>query len=428
LENYFLKYKYSFKENYKFLTILFICIFSSSFTFFKSPFEFYFYYIFVIILTPFLFFKNSFPKFVIKPFVFLLIIGSIHVILNNNLQFTFIKIYGGLLIMILFFYYLINHVDFNVKYLFYWYCMFSYYISLIGIFQAISFLLNFKFGYDFSWCLNKWAVVRGGLIGIRLNSIISEPTYLATVLSPCIYVSIKSLISKSSFIYTKFQSIILISVMILTTSTIGYLGLLISVILLTNTIRLRFIIFGIFISFFGFNLSYNFVPDFKQRVDAAKGLWIDNDFRLINTNNSSFVLFNNLHVAKKNLSKYPLFGTGLGSHETAFKKYTLTRSLIQYDFEFNIKDGNSLFIRLCTETGLVGVFFVLAFIFKGFIYKNNYKDESLMLNQAISQSIFVLLILVLIRQGNYMLNGLPLIFLLYHFNRKEFDQLVSTSE
>ena len=248
MENYSFKYKYSFKENYKFLTVLFICIFSSSFIFFKSPFEFYFYYIFVIVLTPFLLFKNSFPKFIIRPFVFLLIIGSIHVILNNNLQFTFIKIYGGLLIMILFFYYLINHVDFNIKYLFYWYCMFSYYISLIGIFQAISFLLNFKFGYDFSWCLNKWAVVRGGLIGIRLNSIISEPTYLATILSPCIYVSIKNLISRSSFIYTKFQSIILISVMILTTSTIGYLGLLISVLLLTNTIRLRFIIFGIFIS------------------------------------------------------------------------------------------------------------------------------------------------------------------------------------
>ena len=61
-------------------------------------------------------------------------------------------------------------------------------------------------------------------------------------------------------------------------------------------------------------------------------------------------------------------------------------------------------------------------------YKTNYEDERLILNQAISQSIFVLLILVLIRQGNYMLNGLPLIFLLYHFNRKEFDQLVSTSE
>ena len=49
----------------------------------------------------------------------------------------------------------------------------------------------------------------------------------------------------------------------------------------------------------------------------------------------------------------------MGSHETAFKKYTLTKSLIQYDFEFNIKDGNSLFVRLCTETGLVGLGFIL---------------------------------------------------------------------
>ncbi|MDC3134060.1 hypothetical protein OA958_04410, partial [Bacteroidota bacterium] len=346
----------------------------------------------------------------------------------NNLQFTFIKIYGGLLTLILFFYFLINHMNFNIKYLFYWYCMFCYYISLIGIFQAISFFLNFKFGYDFSWLLNKWAVVSGGLIGIRVNSIISEPTYLATILSPCVYVSIKNLISKSKFIYTKFQSIIVISIMILTTSTIGYIGLLISVLLLTNTVRLRFIIFGILISIFGFSLAYNNVYDFKQRADAAKGLWIDNDFRLINTNNSSFVLYNNLHVAKENLLKYPLFGTGLGSHETAYKNYTLTKSLIQYDFEFNIKDGNSLFIRLCTETGLVGVFFVFAFIFKGFIYDNSVYDEILHINHVISQSIFVLLILVLIRQGNYMLNGLPLIFLLYHYNRKEYNKLISKYE
>ena len=110
-------------------------------------------------------------------------------------------------------------------------------------------------------------------------------------------------------------------------------------------------------------------------MDAAKGLWIDDDYGIANTNNSSFVLYNNLHVAKENLLKYPVFGTGLGSHETAFKKFSLTKTLLPYDFEFNVKDGNSLFIRLCTETGLLGLGFyiimmlVSPYLSSNFIYK-----------------------------------------------------------
>ena len=90
--------------------------------------------------------------------------------------------------------------------------------------------------------------------------------------------------------------------------------------------------------------------------------------------------------------------------------------MLPYDFEFNVKDGNSLFIRLCTETGLLGLGFILLILARGFIYKVDNKNESLLKYKIISQSIFVLLILVLIRQGNYLLNGLPLLFLLYYYN------------
>ena len=120
-------------------------------------------------------------------------------------------------------------------------------------------------------------------------------------------------------------------------------------------------------------------------------MWFEKDFRIQNTNNSSFVLYNNLHIAKESLLKNPIFGTGLGSHETAFKKFTLTKSLIQYDFEFNVKDGNSLFIRLCTETGLLGLSFVILIIIRGFIYKVDEQNDVL-LKGKVSQSIFVLLI------------------------------------
>ena len=73
--------------------------------------------------------------------------------------------------------------------------------------------------------------------------------------------------------------------------------------------RFRYVIFAILISIAGYFIAYNNVSDFSNRVDSARGLWLEKDFNIDNTNNSSFVLYNNLHIAKKNLMKYPLFGT-----------------------------------------------------------------------------------------------------------------------
>ena len=419
---------YLFGENYIFLTILFFSLFSSSYVFFVSPFEFYFHYIFVILFMPFFVIKIGVPKFILSIFGLLLLVGISHIILGNNNHFNFLKIYCGLFIMILFFYYLLHYVVFDVKYIFYWYCKFCYLLCLIAFVQLISFSINFEPGYNYSWLLNKWGVVKGGLIGIRLNSIISEPTYLASILSPSLYISLNNIVNRKNLILNKYQSILVIFVVILTTSTIGYLGLLLSLLLVTNTIKLRYIIFGFFLTLLSFNLAYKFVDDFKTRVESAKGLWFDNNFHISNTNSSSFVLFNNLHVAKENLLQHPIFGTGLGSHETAYKKYTLTNSIIKYDFEFNVKDGNSLFVRLCTETGLFGILFILYLILNGFIYNLKIYNDDMMYHKIISQALFVLIILVLIRQGNYMLNGLPLLFLMYFFNFTQYQEKLNNIE
>jgi hypothetical protein len=403
--------------------LLFIILFSSGYVFFKEPFEFYFHYVFFLTLLPIWVIRFGVPKIIIKILFIPLIIGLVHMGLGNNNPFTFLKIFGGLSITIMFFYHVLIIADFNVKKLFSWYIKFCYLLILIGVFQVISYLIDFSFGYNYNWILNKWSLVKGGIIGIRVNSILSEPTYLATVISPLIYISVKNLISKPDLYIKKYQSILVIVISILTTSSIGFFGILLSLLLATNTIRLRYLFIGFLISISGFLITYNNVPDFKARVDSAFGLWIEDDFSAKNTNNSSFVLYNNLHIAFEGVKNNPVFGTGLGSHEVAFKKYTLTKSVINYDFEFNIKDGNSLFIRLCTETGLFGLFFILLLTFRGFIYKtpnSSIFDE----NKIISQSIFILLILTLIRQGNYMLNGLPLMFIIYYYNFIEYKHLL----
>ena len=384
--------------------------------FFKTPFEFYFYYIFILILLPFFLVKYGVPKFLLQILALPLMVGLFYILVEENLPFTFLKVFGGVFITSLFFYGWIRHFKTDVQLIFKWYCYSCWVLVIIGIIQIFSFFLGFKYGYDFSWFLNKWGFVEGGVIGLRVNSILSEPTYLATALAPVIYVSIHNLISKSTFLFNKFQSILILMVAILTTSSIGYLGIIISILLCTETIRIRYILFGIIITALTFALAYNNVKDFRSRIDAAQGLWINNDYGIANTNNSSFVLYNNFHVAKENFIRFPFFGTGLGSHETAFKKFTLTKTLLPYDFEFNIKDGNSLFIRLCTETGLLGLGFIFLVVARGFIYKIDIQKDHMLKHKIISQSLFVLLLLVLIRQGNYMLNGLPLIFLLYYYN------------
>ena len=408
--------------------IIFIILFSSGFIFFKIPFEFYFHYIFLFSLTPFFLIKFGFPKYILQLFIIPFVIGLIHVTLKNNLTFTFLKIIAGLLISLIFFESLLKNYNYNILHVFEIYCKACWILVLIAIFQIFSFLIGFEYGYNYSWLLNKWGFVDGGLLGFRVNSILSEPTYLATSLSPVVFVSIRNLIQNDSLIFSKLKSLIIIIISILTTSSIGYLGIIISLLFFLNLFRLRYIIFAIFISISGFIISYKNVSDFSNRVNSARGLWIEKDFKIENTNNSSFVLYNNLHIAKENLLNYPIFGTGLGSHETAFKKFTLTKSLIQYDFEFNIKDGNSLFVRLCTETGLIGLIFILIIIYNGFIYKTHIQQDT-DYHRIISQAIFVFILLVLIRQGNYMLNGLPFIFLMYHYNRIAYNEkIISLSE
>tara|TARA_B110000483_G_scaffold242878_1_gene330233 strand:+ start:4544 stop:5803 length:1260 start_codon:yes stop_codon:yes gene_type:complete len=415
---------FNIKKDY-FFWVLFIILFGSGHVFFKSPFEFYFHYIFLFPLTAFFIVKFGIPRFYFKIFAIPLLLGLFHVVLENNDFFTFFKIFAGLSISTLFFFFILYKYEFNNFKVFEIYCGACWMLCIFATIQIFSFLIEFKPGYNFSWFLNKWGFVRGGIIGFRVNSILPEPTYLATSLSPAVYISIRNLIHKNNFIFSKTQSIIVILISILTTSTVGYLGIIISIILSLDFLRLRYVLFVAIIFSVGFMTAYQNVSDFSNRVNSAKGLWIDQDFNINNTNNSSFVLYNNLHIAKENIKKFPIFGTGLGSHQTAFKKHTLTRSLIQYDFEFNIKDGNSLFVRLCTETGVLGLAFIFIMIINGFIYKSVVSDE-LDNHKIISHALLILIILVLVRQGNYMLNGLPLIFLLYYYNGVSYNEKISS--
>ena len=364
--------------------------------------------------------KYRFPKLAFQIMTIPLIVGVVNVLGENTDQFSFIKVFGGLLLTLLFYQYVMLYYEFNVKRLFKMYVKWCYWIALIGIVQQVSYLIGFKLGYDYSWLFNKWGVIPGGILGLRVNSIISEPSGLAILMMPAVYVAIYNLFRKETYIIDKKQSLVILLVLILTSSSTGLIGLVIAFMLASDTLNIRYVVIGVVISISGGYAAYYNIVEFRSRIDTSIGLWIENDFDIKNTNSSSFVLYNNLHVATENLKEYPIFGTGLGSHESAYEKYSLTNTVVLYDFNFNTKDGNSMLIRLLSETGLLGVCFFLLILFMSFVHRNQNSD----LNEyrIVSQGLFILIFVTLLRQGNYMLNGFPLIMLMYYYTKKEYSK------
>ena len=400
--------------------VIFLTLFTSAFIFFKTPFEAYFHYLIFLSLLPFFMLRYRFPKWIIQLMIIPLIVGVVNLTLGNVDQFSFLKVFGGLLMSLLFYQFVMMYYGFNVKRLFKVYVRWCYWISVIGLVQAVTYQIGFKYGYDYSWLLNKWGLKEGGIIGIRVNSILSEPSGLAVVIMPAVFVSIYNLLRKQSYILRKGESLLVLIVIFLTSSSTGLIGLLVAFLLASDTLNLRYIIIGVLVSVGVGYLAYTNIDEFRFRVDTSIGLWVEEDFRIENTNSSSFVLYNNMHIASENLKKHPVFGTGLGSHESAYEKYSLTNTVVLYDFDFNTKDGNSMLIRLLTETGIIGAGIFILLLFRFFVHKN--ENNELNEYRIISQGLFILIFVTLLRQGNYMLNGFPLIVMIYYYTKKEYNR------
>jgi hypothetical protein len=395
--------------------------------FFKEPFEFYFGYLVFLVLLPSFLFRYGINRNLLYIFGILFITGFVNILLGNNTGSQFFKVFTGLTLSYFFYYYVILEYDFNVEQLFKWYLKGSFYVAIIGIIQFISFLIKFKPGYDFRWILNKWGVITGGNFGIRINSILGEPTYLGAVLSAAFFVSLYNLIRKESYYLTKTQSLTIIVVYILSFSGLGQVGIILSIILLAINFGLVRYIFvfipvGIFIIYF----MYNSIPDFRERYDSFVDLFIDNKkFVLGKTHGSSFILYNNYQVALKNFETNFAFGTGVGSHPTAFDKYSVAKNIKVYGFNLNSADANSMLLRLISETGLFGVSIIFFIIFKCYVKRDEDYDSY---HWIVSNGILVMILLNLFRQGHYFLNGFPFFVILYYYNHVSYQQFLETAQ
>lgn len=397
------------------IIFIYISIFINSFVFFKEPFEFYIGYLIFLVLLPGYIYKFGFNKSLFFIFFTLLITGLVHVLLGNNTSAQFLKIFIGLFLSYFFYYYVVLAFDFNIERLFKWYLKGAYIVSVIGLIQFFSFLIGFKWGYDFRWILNKWGVILGGNFGIRVNSVFGEPTYLAATISAAFFVAVYNLFRGETYGLSRKQSLVIIIVYILSFSGLGQVGIFLTLIFLGISFGLvRYIIVIIPVILISFNFLYKNVNDFKTRFDSTFDLFIENkEFELGKTHGSSFILYNNYHVALTNFKSNFLFGTGVGSHPTAFEKYSLAKGIKVYGFNLNSADANSMFLRLMSETGLFGLLIFLIIVVKCYVKRD---INHLSYHWLISNSILIMILLNLFRQGHYFLNGFPFFVILYYYN------------
>ena len=202
-------------------------------------------------------------------------------------------------------------------------------------------------------------------------------------------------------------------VYMLTFSSVAYIGVFISLlILLINLGFIRYVLIFTPIIIGSYYYLYNNVKEFRDRVDGLDDLYGGEATSAFQVHGSSFVQFNNYHIATENFKRNPLFGTGLGSHEIAYNRYSLARYYGGV-YEFNKSDANSMFLRLMSETGLYGLIFIILFIVRFFVLKkNDQTDQELWL---ISNAALVAIILQLFRQGNYTYNGFMFYMWMYYF-------------
>jgi len=409
----------------RFITIsIFATLFISSYVFFKVPFEGYLSYVVMLFLFPFFIVRFGIPKIPVMLFLPLLITGIIYVESGDNTYALFFKIFIGFFSSVLFYNYVFRQYDFNIKELFGYYMIGALIVSAIGLVQLVSFRVGFTPGYDYSFILNKWGLSYGGL-GIRINSIFSEPSYFAAVIGPAFFICVSNLFRKDKLFLTKKQGFVVIVAYLLSFSSLGIIGIFMTVLLLLlNFGFFRYAIVFVPTFYFGFNYAYDNIPEFRDRFDGTFDIFSAQGANT-DVHGSSFVLYNNYQIAVKNFEKNPLFGTGLGSHPIAFDRYSLTLQTGVLQIDFNKADANSMFLRLLSETGLYGTIFIIFYLIRFYLGRKRSVDDELW---VISNATLLIILLFLFRQGHYFLNGFPFFLWLYYYVHKENDNRLAASE
>ena len=260
-----------------------------------------------------------------------------------------------------------------------------------------------------------------GLLVYPIHALVSEPAAFVIVQSAAMYFAIGRFVkSNSAKIGSYADALIIISTFILSLSSTGYFALIIILLLLfSKQLNYKRILTGCIVLPGMIFLLYTSVPKFQERFNTmfllmAGRIYVDATYGE-DAAGSSLILVNHFLIAKENAENHFL-GTGLGSHHVAFRRYNKLEAWFTgygpHSMLLNENDASSLFNRILSEMGYIGVLAVLIFLFKFYNKKESIPWIS------INHASLVVILTVLLRGGHYFILGLPFFILSYYYSSK----------
>lgn len=400
----------------------------------KIPFDLYIYYlIFIISIVYYLNIQKSsklIPGWFSVSALSLIATTLIICTIEDTFALSVFKQIFGVLFTSIAYYTFLAYNNFEVKRIFKMYVFAALLVSAEGLLEEVLNLSGIHINA-------KMRLTTSGYY--RIFGIMGEPYFLAVALLPALYFSFYKTTIFERALSTYKNLIVLASLalcFIFTFSSAGFLGIGgIFIFWLINKRYLSFkswkiIFLPIFLSLFVllFNNVQKEWKEFNIKFTQTVAAFSSNSTRkedINDLNTSSFALYSNFVIAQASFSDKPLTGSGLGTHENNYKKYFSKYFdkdfVIRYGV-FNTADANSLFVRLMSETGLMGLGLFFTFLFKNFLVRKGYEDTDTRDYTLINQSIFIWFIVRLVRTGNYFGNGFFLFFFMYYFTKKIVDR------
>jgi hypothetical protein len=290
----------------------------------------------------------------------------------------------------------------------------SYYIALIGI---IQFFIYFLFKINVLSFLSSTQNMNGHFI--RATSTLSEGGYLGTALIPSLiylfyYGDPMCLLKKK-----KRWIVVLASLFSL--SPFSYFVILFIIVakLIERFKNAKYILGGLFLLFLFYFIGNSLQKkNFDAESSGIDGIFMrvrdtydimtnfNNIDNLQTLNTSTAVFYGSLYTALHSPSR--IVGTGLGTNKQSHDRlFTVNFDPNSSFYNLNADDGYSLFTRILSEFGFLGLFLYIIFIGSCF-NRNNY----------INVSLFFIICCMFLRGGSYVNYGTIFLHFFYFYTSK----------
>ncbi len=412
-----------------------------------ARFDFYYYYvIWFLFLVHYVSKRQELPnppRWFLGGILFLFSISIIAGFISDTLKFSMVKQILGIAYSSYAYFPLVKFTDFDLPRLFNLYLRIAVWVAILGILEQCMHLFGLDIrlqGGNSEKILrmlglgNVWDNHKPVSLGLyRVYSIMGEPYFLAVAMLPAFYFYLNRIFGTKNVrnpdLYGQF--VLVSATIVMTFSTAGYTGILLSGFFLfankgwlnPRKTGLLFIPIFLFLILPRLDELRKSFFEMQVRVDdtikafVSKGNMSKDEMAKLNS--STFALYSNFLIAGKSFEEHPFIGSGLGSHAINYDRYFeqfLDARLKKMYGNFNTKDANSLFIRLMSEAGLVGLLILGLALFRFFIFTKGIDNPKLAIYTLINQGVFIMFVVRILRTGNYIGQGFFFFFFLYAFS------------